>query len=213
MKRLMTILLCAMYLQATSLSWAVEKDYVGVLELTGNGVSAEEVRGLTDRLRIELFQTGRFEVVEREKMQEILQEQGFQQSGACNTDVCAVEVGKLIGAERMVAGSVSRVGQTYSVILRLVDVEREVMVRTATEDCLCLIDRVLTETMRHVARQLAGISEEPVIAPRRKSPMKWIAITLLGGGVVSGALLIQSRQSGGSNEKTTGTILVNVPWP
>jgi TolB-like protein len=213
MKQVITVLLCVVYLQVTSLSWAGEKVRIGVLELRANEVSEGEARALTDRLRTELFQTGRFEVVEREKMTEILQEQGFQQSGVCNTDVCAVEVGKLIGAEQMVAGSVSRIGQTYSVNLRVLDVEQGVMVRTATEDCSCAIDRVLTETIRHVARHLAGITEVPGLTSRRKSPMKWIAVTLLGGGLVSGALLIQSRQSGGSEEKIAGTILVDVLWP
>ncbi|MBI4532256.1 MAG: DUF2380 domain-containing protein [Candidatus Latescibacteria bacterium] len=212
MRQFTSILLCAVYLHVTSLSWAAEKSRIGVLELRANGVSEEEARGLTDRLRAELHRTGRFEVVEREKMQEILQEQGFQQSGACNTDVCAVEVGKLIGAEQMAAGSVSKIGQIYAVNLRLIDVERGVMVRTATEDCPCPIDRVLTETMQHVAWQLAGVSQAPVLTSR-KSPMKWVVVGLLGSGLVSGALVLQRRQSGGENKKTPGTIRVNVPWP
>ena len=39
-------------------------------------------------------------------MEQILVEQGFQQSG-CTTNECMVEVGKLIGVEKIVSGSIS----------------------------------------------------------------------------------------------------------
>lgn len=213
MKHLGAVLLCLSFSVTAAPSWGADKAYIGVLELAGNGVSLEEARGLTDRLRAELFQTGRFVVVEREKMDEILREQGFQQSGACNTDVCAVEVGKLIGAQEMVVGSVSKVGKTYSVNLRLIDVERGVMVRSALRDCSCQIDRLLTETIGVVVRQLAGPFREQSARPRGRSHLKWVAITIVAGGGVSAAIITKDRWLGGSKDKRTGTIKLNVPWP
>ena len=45
------------------------------------GISKNEAQFLTDRLRTELFETGKFQVVEREKMNAILDEQGYFISG------------------------------------------------------------------------------------------------------------------------------------
>ena len=42
-------------------------------------------------------------------MEDILKEQGFQQTG-CTSDECVVEVGKIIGVQQMVGGSISKVG-------------------------------------------------------------------------------------------------------
>ena len=86
---------------------------IAVLELQGEGVSLAEARTLTDRLRSRLVNTNVFHVLEREQMDEILGEQGFQQSG-CVSDECAVEVGQLIGVQLMVAGSIGKIGNLYT---------------------------------------------------------------------------------------------------
>ncbi|MBA7642539.1 MAG: hypothetical protein GH143_08950 [Calditrichaeota bacterium] len=95
---------------------------VAVIPLDAKGVSEIEASVLTERLALELFRTGRFTVLERGKMEDILTEQDFQLTG-CVSEECLVEVGRLLGVEQMMAGSVSRIGNTYSVILRLISAE------------------------------------------------------------------------------------------
>lgn len=51
-----------------------------VIDFEGKGISQTEASALTDRLRGELFKIG-FQVMERGLMEEILTEQGFQQTG------------------------------------------------------------------------------------------------------------------------------------
>ncbi len=50
---------------------------VAVVPLDAKGVSEIEASVLTERLALELFRTGRFTVLERGKMEEILTEQDF----------------------------------------------------------------------------------------------------------------------------------------
>ena len=127
-----------------------------VLSLDCPGMSAEVVLGLSDRLRTSLHETGVFTVMERARMESILQEQGFQQSGCVETE-CAVEIGRLVAVRVMIAGSVARIGQTYSVTLRAFDVEGGQTIASKSGDCGgCTIDRVLTETIPQVAAALAG---------------------------------------------------------
>ena len=97
---------------------------IGVLDLEANNVPEGEARAITDRLRYYLGrQEGIFSPIERNQMNYILEEVGFQISGACNTDECAIQVGKILGARKMVAGSVSIVGNIYSLQIRLIDIE------------------------------------------------------------------------------------------
>ena len=77
---------------------------VGVLELEAGGVVETEARAISDRLRLFLGRTGVFEVIERAQMEEIMVEQGFQMSGACNTNECIIQAGEILGARKMVAG-------------------------------------------------------------------------------------------------------------
>ena len=126
---------------------------IAVLNLSAAGLSRAESITLTDRLRSELVNTHQFRVIERDKMEEILTEQGLQQSG-CTTDECAVEIGKLLNIHQICAGSVGKVGSLYTVILRLIDVESGQILATVTEDCSCPIEQVLTGSMRNIALKL-----------------------------------------------------------
>ena len=136
---------------------------VGVLDLTSETVPEAELRILTDRLRAELVLTGRFSVIERERMNAILDEQGFQHSG-CVAAECVVEMGQLIGVRKMVAGSIGRIGGVYSVSARVIDVQTGAIERTAVQDCRCELEDVLTGVVSQVAAELAG-RQRPAARP------------------------------------------------
>ncbi|MBI4727539.1 hypothetical protein HY768_10060 [candidate division TA06 bacterium] len=146
------------------------KTSVAVMDLEPKGVPESEVSSLSDRLRTELFRTGAFDVMERGKMQDILKEQGFQQSGACNTDACAVEIGQLIGVHKIIGGSLGKVGKTYTVNLRMIDVKTGRMEQSVTEDYTGEIDKLLTSTMKTVANTLAQSVSTDRKAEKKQDP-------------------------------------------
>ena len=126
---------------------------IAVVDFSGNNVSVGDCRALTDRLRSELFNTKYFKVIEREMMDEIIKEQGFQQSG-CSTNECMVEVGKLIGVEKIIGGSISQIGNVYSVSARIVNVETGEIETTGVYDHMGNIGELLTGGMKKVAYEL-----------------------------------------------------------
>lgn len=129
--------------------WSGKTKNIAILNLGANGISRPEVNALTNRLGIEMFNTGRFSILERSQMEEILKEQGFQQSG-CTSSECALEAGQLLNVEQMVTGSISKVGEIYSVEVRLIDVESGKIVAVGVEDIRGGIEDVLTSGMNKV---------------------------------------------------------------
>ena len=85
----------------TAADLAAGKYTVAILDFEGRGISQLESATLTDRLSSELANTNAIILVERGQMSEILDEQGFQQSG-CTSDECAAEVGALLGVKNMI---------------------------------------------------------------------------------------------------------------
>jgi len=149
-----TISLSSQENDITSITPSENPVFIAVLDFDGKGVTNDEASALSDRLRLELFSTKRFTVIERAMMEQILVEQGFQQSG-CTTNECIVEVGRLIGVEQIAGGSISKVGRTYSVSARIVSVETGKILKTATYDYRGEIDDLLVSGMRKIAVQLA----------------------------------------------------------
>lgn len=131
-----------------------------VLDLQARGVKKEDAQVLTDRFRVELFLGKGFRLLEREKMAEILKEQAFQKSGACEQSECAVEVGKLLGVNRMIIGSVSHIGETWTVMARVIDVGTGEIVQTAVLDRKGPIDELLQPGMQELAEKLGTAQQD-----------------------------------------------------
>jgi len=132
---------------------AIKKINLAVLELEGKNVSQAEASILTDKLRGEFVRSGRFQVIERGQMETILKEQGFQQSG-CTDQSCLVEMGQLMGVERMAAGSVGKIGNMFLVSVRMIDVAKGQILATAEEERDGSIEEVLKSAIPAVVQAL-----------------------------------------------------------
>ncbi|MBI2571660.1 MAG: hypothetical protein HYV63_32015 [Candidatus Schekmanbacteria bacterium] len=69
--------------------------------------------GASDMLATELVKTGQFSVIEREKLQAVLNEQALGMSGAI-TPQSAAQVGRLLGVQAIVTGAVTEFGESQS---------------------------------------------------------------------------------------------------
>ena len=97
-------------------------DRIAILDFQGEGVSSNESKTFTDRVRTALVGYSQFEVMEREKFEAIMAEQKIQLSGICAED-CIVEVGQVAGVQYMVSGDVRKLRNTLFVAARIIDVE------------------------------------------------------------------------------------------
>ena len=132
----------------------VERITIAVLDFDAYGVSESEARVLTNRLGTHLFQVGQYQVIERGQMQQILQEQEFQDYLGCASNECAVEVGQLLGCEHMLAGSFGKIGSVYTIDMRIIDVASGSILRTTSYDVRGAVDLLLTEGLAEAVRQL-----------------------------------------------------------
>ena len=102
---------------------------VAVIDFDASGISQLEATSLTNRFRTAVGDVGAMRLVERGMMEEVLQEQGFQQTG-CTSEECAVEVGQLLGVQNMIGGSIGRVGDTFTIDARMISVQSGVSLVT-----------------------------------------------------------------------------------
>jgi hypothetical protein len=129
---------------------------VAVANFEARGVSEADAAALAERFAAELAATGKFFVVERARMVEIFKQAAFEQSW-CNDTSCAKAIGKLVAVDKMVLGSVARVGSMYTVNIRVTSVETGAVEKNFSEDCDCSIEELLTGTLRRIARKLGGV--------------------------------------------------------
>ena len=183
----------------TAAQLAQGKQTVAILDFEGRGINQMEAATLTDRLMSEMVNTDAVILVERNQMNEILQEQGLQQSG-CTSSECAAEVGALLGVQNMVSGSFGKLGNTYTVDAKMFSVETGATIRSSSKTHKGDVDGLLV-IIEVVAWELVGLQppadllaraggDEVVAAPAApKKPMSkgskrlmW-TVLLLGGGL------------------------------
>jgi len=178
-KFVVQILVFISFLSAILQSQTHSKLNVAVIDLqTQGGLSPQEAAVLTSRLRSNLVSTNVFNVLNRGLMDEILKEQGFQQSG-CTTAECAVEIGKMLNMHQMITGSIGKLGSMYTLDIVQIDVESSRIIRSLTRDYQGEIEGLI-KLMGSLANELAGISTddkpEPVVAAPASTEMGSINI-------------------------------------
>jgi TolB-like protein len=118
------ILMIILLLIATETTPA-EKMRIAIMDFQGKDVSTSIANTVSELIRTEMINTGRYIVIERAQMGEILKEQGLQQAG-CTDISCAVEVGKILSAKKILIGNIMKLGKTLIINGRIVDVEKGV---------------------------------------------------------------------------------------
>lgn len=169
MRKYYSLLLMAFFLLSSCIVFAQEEKLTAaVLDLEAReGVSQNVVLMLSDYLRIQLFTTQRFTIVTRENMETILKEQQFQLSG-CTSQECIVQVGQLLGVQKMFTGSLGKIGATYLITLKMIDVQSGKLEGVGTEQCPKCEEDALINAIANVANKITGLSEKVIAKPEKK---------------------------------------------
>lgn len=188
---------------------------IAILDLTSGSpqIGKGDLSALSSRLETEFQKTERFQVLERRNMSAILSEQGFQQSGACGSD-CQVQVGQLLGVERIVVGEVTKVDKILTLNLKMVDVGTGANLRSHALD----IKGGMEVLMRGGAWEMAQIfsgkktpaSDHSVLTAERAPVWPWIVagtVVVAGATVAVVYLLTSDDGSSGEGKKSVDAVV------
>ena len=149
---------------------------VAVIDFDASGISQLEATSLTNRFRTAVGDVGAMRLVERGMMEEVLQEQGFQQTG-CTSEECAVEVGQLLGVQNMIGGSIGRVGETFTIDVRMISVQSGISLVTKQKTYAGKIDGLIIE-IEVLAYELYGTTVPDELQARRKAGVPVAAVAV-----------------------------------
>lgn len=121
------------------------------------GVDEEDAATIADWFRTELVKTEAYIIVEREQMRQILTEHALKLAGVTAEETeYAVEAGKLLDAQKMISGSIGRIGQELSVNISLLDVSSGQIEESFSRKYAGDIEQI-QPTLREIALKVAGV--------------------------------------------------------
>ena len=111
---------------------------------------------LTEALREELFMLGQYLLVNRENLQQVLQELNLQQSGLVD-EKQIVKLGKWLAANEAVTGRLSSLGNSYILQAKRTDIRTMGTLGLGSLKCAAGQEEELLKGMPGLARRLAGL--------------------------------------------------------
>lgn len=121
---------------------------------------------ITQFLEEELFHSGGYVLVERSQVDRLLNEYQYQHSGVCDVE-CAVQIGKQLTANKVIIGTVGRLGNSYTIQIRMIDIETATIVRPASIRAECRLDDLPV-----FINKLVGRITTPAVPGQKVTPEK-----------------------------------------
>jgi len=194
----------------SAVTWASETAAVMTLKNNG-GLSDGEVNIMTERVDYSVAQSTKFTLISRTDIDEILKEQGFQQSGACANKSCLVEVGQLLAVKNIISGSIGKMGSIYSISLKMYDVQTGEIKAQIVEDFKGSKEELLSHSIPYATKKLIKVYSGEKISENNqnktkstfvKKPAFWVPVSVaVVGGILGGVLFGSSQSEGGAADE------------
>lgn len=130
-KHSLIIFICLFLFSTFSSSTQESKQIVAVIDLSyAHEIAKYSANAITNSLTTELAKTNKFIVAERTRVEQILTELGLK--GTKNANARATEIGKLLGADKIITGERAGGYEKETTTIYLIDVETENTEKTVT---------------------------------------------------------------------------------
>ncbi len=161
-------------------------------------ITPDQALMVADELRGELLKYSGIKVVDRTEMRAKLEEFALLGSGLCDDTECTVQVGKLISAEKMIAGNVYLDESSFIIQARIIDVttsQIERYARVTLEESRFSLGKAI-EITPSLVRQLLEVEQpvQPVVQRPTRAPNPTTGNLVLLSEPVSVVYLNSNRQ-------------------
>lgn len=140
---------------------ATKRTVVLVADLAASKVSAEDATTISDLLRGELARERKFILVQRGEMETIAEELELQMSG-CTDQSCAVQLGQMLNAEKVIVGRVAKLFGRLTITAQVVDMAANDIEFAEEVDCseeYASVKKAIGELAAKLSRHVPVLAE------------------------------------------------------
>jgi len=153
------------------------RETIAVLDFTPSNASASDAVTITGFVRRAMVQIKKYRVVEKKNMDKILAVQAFQQTG-CTDSECAVKLGKVLNARKVVVGEYAVMEGMKILTAQLVDVETSEIEQTGVVQGFDL--KGATDAASQLVAQLTGAAVAAPQAPAIRTEPTPAGVSAIG---------------------------------
>lgn len=185
------------------------KKTLAILELSTHGIAPATAEEISDGIRAELRHLSVYELIDPATIQGVLHDQNMGSSSECNQNSCAIQIGQILGADRVAMGSISLIDGTYSVNIRTIEINTGRIVNDVNEYYSGKPRFFQTDLIPVIAAKMSD-APVPVIKKRRNPAVKFIIIGSSVAIAAPVAILVWKNRS--DEKEATPMTEVHVRW-
>ncbi len=95
---------------------------LAILPFNSSGISTEEVRQISEKFRVEFTSLHKYNVLDRQAMETLLADQGFDLNDPCRNNYCALTLGQLLSVDDVILGNISKIDKTYAIDVKIINI-------------------------------------------------------------------------------------------
>jgi len=140
MSRTLFVLLALAFLAQTP---PPVKTSLAIYQIRAKGTADTSLgSAMTSILSSKLTPSPRLRVIEEAMLKTVMERQAMNASDACDDTSCQVEIGKLVQAQKLIAGDLVKLGSKYILSLKLIDVQSGANEFSTEDQCACTEDQL-----------------------------------------------------------------------
>jgi hypothetical protein len=146
------------------------KPKLAVLDVSASGIEPSFVPLLTEVLTVEVDNLGRYQVMSGSDVRALI---GFEKQRdllGCTEASCLAEIGGALGVDAILVGNIGRLGATYVVNIKLIDIRKAATLGRVYESVQGEIDVLLATIRTSVHKLFASVDSGAVPAPAAGGP-------------------------------------------
>lgn len=95
---------------------------LAILPFNSSGISSVEASQISEKFRAEFTGLHKYAVIDRQSMETLLADQGFDINDPCRNNYCAVTLGQLLSVDDVILGNVGKIDKTYAIDVKIINI-------------------------------------------------------------------------------------------
>ncbi|MCU0437158.1 MAG: hypothetical protein MUC49_04540 [Raineya sp.] len=154
-------------------SFIIKAQTLTVLHIDTQGLGYEPAQ-MGDLVRLELDKIQKYQVTDRYDVAHLITQKGLNVAN-CYGKICLTEIGKSIGSDKMLGGSVEKLGKKIIVSFRLIDVKSESIEKSYVKEFLDLTPEIQTIVAISL-REMFGLDNDQEIVKKLTEPESYESV-------------------------------------
>ncbi|NLL12492.1 MAG: hypothetical protein GX267_03715 [Fibrobacter sp.] len=152
---------------------------LAILPFNSSGISTEEARQISEKFRAEFTDLRKYNVLDRQTMETLLADQGFDLNDPCRNNYCALTLGQLLSVDNVILGNIGKIDKTFAIDIKIIDISsgsvlKDISTRHTVKP-VALFKKIIPE----LVRELVSTTSTSSIQVYKKKGRAIIPVTII----------------------------------